>query len=332
MTSMQAVPRPVVPGLEFRPMASADADAWLELVVRIADAEDAPWHDQHSDLVEVLGSAGNPAGANTLVGVDGGGVPRAYGYVSKNAGGPVAFVFGGVDPLWQRRGIGAAVLAWQQDVSRTRFTVEGQTGAAARCYSRAENTPHEALLTAAGFSKVRYFSEMERPLTDLPELAPVTGVTIVPFTPVRAEAVRLAHNEAFADHWGSESRSPDKWEYFLGHESFRPDLSSVALDLETGEVAGYQMSMFDADAAAKEDRRCGYTDILGVRRNWRGRGVAPALLRDAMERYTAAGMDAATLDVDTENPSGAVGLYKNMGYTAIPGRVSIAWDKKLSGV
>ena len=48
-----------------------------------------------------------------------------------------------------------------------------------------------------------------------------------------------------------------------------------------------------------------------------------------MARYKAAGMDGATLDVDTENPSGAVALYKNLGYTAIPGRVTIAWDKIL---
>lgn len=326
---MQAVPRPVVPGLEFRPMTGADAGAWLELVVRIAQAEDAPWHDTLSDLVEVLGSAGNPAAENTLVGVDRDGVPRAYGYVSKSAGGPVAFVFGGVDPLWQRRGIGSAVLAWQEDISRARFAAEGQAGAGARCYSREENASHAALLTAADFGTVRYFTEMERPLEELPPPVPVTGVEVVPFTPGLGEAVRLAHNEAFADHWGSESRSPEKWRYFLGHESFRPDLSSVALDIETGEVAGYQMSMFDAEAAAKEGRRCGYTDILGVRRNWRGRGVAPALLRDAMERYKVAGMAAATLDVDTENPSGAVGLYKNLGYTAIPGRVTVAWDKKL---
>lgn len=329
MTSMQAVPLPVVPSLAFRPLAMADAGALLELVVRIAEAEDAPWHDQLSDLVEVLGSAGNPAAENTLVGGDVDGVPRAYGYVSKSPGGPVAFVFGGVDPLWQRRGIGSAVLAWQQEVARARFAAEGQAGAAARCYSREDNAPHEALLTAAGFGRIRYFTEMERPLEELPGPVAPSGVTVVPFTPGLGEAVRLAHNEAFADHWGSESRSPEKWEYFLGHESFRPDLSSVAIDDTSGEVAGYQMSMFDADAAAREGRRCGYTDILGVRRNWRGRGIAPALLLDAMARYKAAGMDAATLDVDTENPSGAVGLYQNLGYTAIPGRVTIAWDKAL---
>lgn len=329
MTSKLTVPWPLAAGLTFRPLAVPDAGAWLDLVVRIAEAEDAPWHDQHSDLMEVLESTTNPASENTLVGVDGGGVPRAYGNVSKTAGESVAFVLGGVDPLWQRRGIGASVLAWQQDVARARFAAEGQPVPLARAFSRDENRVHGALLTAAGFAAVRYFTEMERPLRELPRTASPRGVTVVPFTPGLGEAVRLAHNEAFADHWGSESRSPEKWRYFLNHESFRPDLSSVALDEVSGEVAGYQMSMYDADAFAKEGLHCGYTDILGVRRAWRGRGIAPALLADAMARYKAAGMDSATLDVDSENPSGAVALYKNLGYTAKPGRVTIAWDKVL---
>ena len=88
---------------------------------------------------------------------------------------------------------------------------------------------HGALLTAAGFAMVRYFTEMERPLSGLPRPAPPRGVVVVPFSPELGEAVRLAHNEAFADHWGSEARSPEKWRYFLNHESFRPGLSSVAL-------------------------------------------------------------------------------------------------------
>lgn len=70
----------------------------------------------------------------------------------------------------------------------------------------------------------------------------------------------------------------------------------------------------------------GYTELLGVRRAWRGRGLAPALLIDAMSRYAAAGMERACLDVDTENPSGAVALYERLGYRPLLGRQSVAWD------
>ena len=65
----------------------------------------------------------------------------------------------------------------------------------------------------------------------------------------------------------------------------------------------------------------------GVRREYRGRGIAQALLADAMRRFTDAGMDVASLDVDSENPTGALGLYTKMGYQAV--NTSMAWDKEL---
>ncbi|MFC3298951.1 Uncharacterised protein [Arthrobacter agilis] len=43
-----------------------------------------------------------------------------------------------------------------------------------------------------------------------------------------------------------------------------------------------------------------------------------------MKRYRAAGMDNAGLGVDTENPSGALGLYERMGY--VPTQRSIVFD------
>ena len=58
----------------------------------------------------------------------------------------------------------------------------------------------------------------------------------------------------------------------------------------------------------------GYTDLLGVRRAWRGRRLAGALLGAAMAAYRADGMEYAELGVDTANPSGAHRLYAGLGY------------------
>lgn len=46
-----------------------------------------------------------------------------------------------------------------------------------------------------------------------------------------------------------------------------------------------------------------------------------------MHRFSAAGMDTASLDVDSENPTGALALYTKMGYVAV--NRSLAWDKGL---
>ena len=131
---------PHAPGLLFRPMESSDAPAWLELVRRIAQADSAPWHEQSSDLIEVLDSDVNPAAQNTVAAVDADGVLRAYGYVSKNPHSTVGYAMGGVDPLLRRRGIGSAILAWQREVLRTRSEPGGVAASVVRSYVQ-EVTP-----------------------------------------------------------------------------------------------------------------------------------------------------------------------------------------------
>lgn len=319
---------PTADGLVFRPLEPTDLDAWLALIVRIAAAEHASWHETRSELGMFFEDTANPAAGSTIAGVDGSGAIRAFGRVSKNPSGTKALVFGGVDPGWQRRGIGAAVLAWQEGRVRARFAADGQPDPLVRTYTQEINQAHTALLQQSGYSVARYYSEMLRPLGDIPAVPKPAGIRMVPFTQELAEAVRLAHNESFADHWGSEPRSAQQWGFLLRNEEFRPGWSAVALDAATGEVAGYQLSMYDPERFEREGREEGYTELLGVRPAWRGRGIAPALLADAMAKYKAAGMDHACLDVDTENATGALGLYERMGYR--PLRRTLAWDKMLA--
>ena len=58
----------------------------------------------------------------------------------------------------------------------------------------------------------------------------------------------------------------------------------------------------------------GWTSKLGVRAGWRGIGLAKALLAASMQAFAADGMQYAGLDVDSDNPTGAVGLYNALGY------------------
>ena len=46
----------------------------------------------------------------------------------------------------------------------------------------------------------------------------------------------------------------------------------------------------------------------------RGRGLASRLLRHALASYRAAGYAEASLDVDTNNPTGAFGVYERAGF------------------
>ena len=58
----------------------------------------------------------------------------------------------------------------------------------------------------------------------------------------------------------------------------------------------------------------GWIGELGVIRGWRGVGLGRALLLYGMHSIREAGLDTAMLGVDTENPSGATGLYSSVGF------------------
>jgi mycothiol synthase len=53
---------------------------------------------------------------------------------------------------------------------------------------------------------------------------------------------------------------------------------------------------------------------VGVTRAWRKRGIAPALLATTLRAIAEAGLDKAVLDVDSDSPTGALGLYTGLGF------------------
>jgi ribosomal protein S18 acetylase RimI-like enzyme len=181
-----------------------------------------------------------------------------------------------------------------------------------------------AFFTERGFAPLRHFLELRRDLSaGLPPMRAAGGVVLAPYDNARDEALRDAHNDAFLDQWGSEVRDRASWErWFTGSRHYRPDLSVIALD--GNDIVGYALSMVFPDDAAARGYTEAWTSHLGVRRPWRGRGVATALLTTAIHAYAAAGYEYASLDVDAENPSGALGLYRRLGYETVRDVVSYA--------
>lgn len=155
---------------------------------------------------------------------------------------------------------------------------------------------------------------MRRSLDEPPPRAqPPDGVRIVGWSPELDERVRVAHNEVFADHWGSEPREPEEWRRRGG--AIVPRWSLVALDARDGEIAGYVVSR---ESVAPGVAR---TDLFGVRRSWRGHGLAAALLTAALDAYRSDGTEHATLEVDADNPSGAYEWYRRFGYWLVRSQI-----------
>ncbi|MCU1547168.1 MAG: family acetyltransferase, partial [Arthrobacter sp.] len=92
-------------GLSWQPAGTTDLPDWAALIARTAAVEHPVWFERPGDLAQILASKVNPAAANSILGRDRQGIPRAYGRITKNPDGDKAVGFGCVDPGWQRRGI-----------------------------------------------------------------------------------------------------------------------------------------------------------------------------------------------------------------------------------
>ena len=57
----------------------------------------------------------------------------------------------------------------------------------------------------------------------------------------------------------------------------------------------------------------GWVGVLGVRRPWRRRGLARALLYESFREIRERGKPRAKLGVDAANPTGATRLYESAG-------------------
>jgi len=304
-------------GLSWRPLSRTDVPGLTALLTAIESADEEPTRTSSDEVDEKFDGTSKDLERDTLAGVDDDGVLRAWAFVTQPDGDTNvvrAFLDGGVHPQWRGRGIGHEVLAWQLDRGRQLLAASGKdVPGRLAAYASQQATATVALLQAGGLAPRRVYCEMRRPLdVPLPAVEPPAGVRIVAWSPERDDETRLAHNEAFASHWGSEPRSPQSWQE--GRSHLAPEWSLLALDERTDEIAGYLVAGRYEQDWAVAGRSSGYVELLGVRPAWRRRGIAPALLVAFLHRLRTDGIACAELGVDTENLSGALGLYTSLGF------------------
>ncbi|MFF4194007.1 GNAT family N-acetyltransferase [Nonomuraea sp. NPDC001831] len=303
--------------LVWEPLTPDDAEALAALLAAI-EAEDRTGEiPDLDDVREQLGHRLIDLAAGTLAARQGGEIV-AYGYLPVRQSVTDSHVMrlsGGVHPAHRRRGLGRRIVDWSLAVA---------PGLSERAFPGVQPEIHlhvpdtnvglKALAEGAGFVANRWFAHMGRSLSgDLPAFAPPAGVTVAPWSPELDEGARRVRNEAFLDHWGSVPHTPESWrDYIVGSQNFLPESSFVAL--HDGRAVGTLIThTFEGYNELAGERRA-WIQIVGTLREWRGKGVAGALIAHALAAFRAQGFDTTGLGVDADNPTGAVSVYSRAGF------------------
>ncbi|MEA2672850.1 MAG: mycothiol synthase [Chloroflexota bacterium] len=321
---------PTVPGLRLRPYAG---ESDLADIARIENAEAEADRIQRrtteAELRVVYGHANEHFDAArdvTIAEIDGRVVATASReWVDTTDDLREYRIDGVVDPEFRGRGIGATLLA--ENERRQRELAATHDSPVPRIFGSWSADAQERdvrLLTVAGFQPARWFFDMTRPnLDDIPDVPLPGGLELRPITPDMALAVWRADVEAFKDHWGGFDGSDDRLEGWLAQPS--NDLSIWTIAFDGDEVAGGVINTIDPDENAALGIRRGWLRSVFTRREWRRRGLARALIARSLALHRERGMTSASLGVDADNPSGALGLYEGVGFQV--DYRSTAWRK-----
>lgn len=302
---------------EWRPIEPADVADWATLLTAIEAVDRADEHFSEQDLLEDFGAPLSDFARGSAAIYDG---QAMVGYCvlgSRSAADPVHEMrqLGGVHPNYRGRGLGGRLLDWAEKAAAP-LHQERYPGRPLVLYGDClgRNALAVALYAAHGYRPARWFHAMTRDLSAaLPEFTAPAGVQVVGFTPERSQDAGLVRNEAFRDHWGSTENTAEQWAHSIESGAFRPGFSFLAY--ADGEPLGLIISHeYDAYTEATGLRDL-HIPLVGTRRAGRKRGIASALLALALTKARAAGFATASLGVDADSPTGAVGIYERAGFT-----------------
>ncbi len=227
-------------------------------------------------------------------------------------------VNGSVHPDRRGEGIGTALVRLDaRPGARRRGRASTRPAARVTTTGLSANAEQETLLADHGLRGERWNFVMRTGLADLAERRPLAeGYEIRAYDDTMGDALLEAHNLAFdGSHPNFTPWTPGTWKQWVtGSHTFRPAVSFVVTPEDDDRIVGYVTThefeaYFDATG-----RREAYVAKVGVLPGHRGKGLAGALLGHVLAACADAGYDEAALDVDSENPTGALGVYRRCGF------------------
>lgn len=314
--------------ITLKPLDKPDAPALTTLFAAVEEVDATGEHLNEADFVEEFDNPDMEVGKDYIGAYDGDQLVGCYSVlVRRSEGDRKAYGFGATHPERRGEGIGGLLVEGMmtrlQELRQAageplRVLVEGTV----------DNTAQAELLAGAGLVADRWSfvmsTSLDQELPAVPELP--EGYAIRGYQDGDGERWLETHNRAFADHPNFSLWVPSEWDFWVvGSRAFRPELSFfVTPDGSPDEIAAYlQTNEYDAYFEATGKREA-YVAKVGTVPEHRGRGLASLLLRHCLAAYREAGFDVSGLDVDSQNPTGALGIYERAGFQVEHRKVTYA--------
>ena len=274
-----------------------------------------------AEAIEHLSEPGTEPQLDAVAAVDASGAIVGFGRVWR--AGEEIKCFARVDPDATGRGIATALL---DALERRAAEIAPSADADLTLTQWASDDAATALLRGRRFTESRFFLSMVADLTEpAPEAPPIApGVTIRTLEHGDEEQLLAAFGEAFASHPGRVDEDPATWwqeRRDNASAGFDPTLWLIAVEDET--IVGFSLGR----ELVADGVRSGYVGDIGVRPPWQGRGLGHALLARSLAGFRSRGLASASLNVDAENTSGALALYRKAGMEAKP--AFTIWAKRI---
>lgn len=232
------------------------------------------------------------------------------------------YIFGTTKPSFRNMGVGTTVMQWATQHGAAQLRSTGRTiPKYLRSDMSTKNTTAGNLFSSFNMKPVRWNDDLIIDLNNSPKTFTANGYTIAPWDPARDEEARLVKNQAFIDHWGSTPTNTEGWNQLVHGSTARVDQSFFALDPHNNIVGLLLTHRYESDDEVL-GKRIGWIDKLATLAEHRGRSIGRSLITHALAAFKRDDLTHGALDVDTENPTGAYGLYTSMGFVVFRGKVT----------
>jgi ribosomal protein S18 acetylase RimI-like enzyme len=237
------------------------------------------------------------------------------------------YIFGTTKPEFRGKGVGTAVMQWATEHGESLLRSTNRT---IPKYLRSDMSTTNAsageLFHSFKMNAVRWNEDLIVDLNESPEVFFSPGYSVIPWDSARDEEARTVKNLAFMDHWGSTPTNEEGWDQLVHGSTAKLDQSFFALDKNGGIIGLLLSHRYESDDETL-GKRIGWIDKLATLSEHRGKAVGKSLITHALAAYKRDGLTHSALDVDTENPTGAYGLYTAVGFSTFRG--SVTYERKV---